>query len=147
MTRIHKVAGLLLALSAFAATGKAQDSVSADRVVLEAILQAPPEQDTHGDGFLDNVEYLAGTDAHDPNSFLGMYPGNPLAGTTGLVVMWTSEERKEYSLFRATNLFAGFLFALDTNIPAVLPINTYTDSTAVGEGPYYYKVRVNRTGR
>jgi hypothetical protein len=32
--------------------------------------------------------------------------------------------------------------ALATNIAAVAPMNTYTDTTAVGMGPYLYRIGV-----
>jgi hypothetical protein len=29
-----------------------------------------------------------------------------------------------------------------SNVPAVPPLNTETDATAVGQGPYYYRIRL-----
>ena len=35
---------------------------------------------------------------------------------------------------------APFSFNVRTNIPALPPMNTETDKTAVGQGPYFYRI-------
>ena len=36
----------------------------------------------------------------------------------------------------------AFDSTIRANVPAVPPLNTETDTTAVGKGPYYYRVRL-----
>jgi hypothetical protein len=62
----------------------------------------------------------------------------------GVVVRWQSESNKLYRLERATNLTTAPAFNVNvrSNILATPPINTETDTTAVGSGPYFYRIRL-----
>ncbi len=55
---------------------------------------------------------------------------------------WQSVDGKNYTLSRLTNLPAGVWMPLWTNIPGVAPMNTATDTTAVGNGPWNYRVEL-----
>lgn len=139
------IALCLLALAGL--TADAQTSLSRAATRVEGIVAAPPGLDSDRDGFLDNEEFVAGTDAHNPDSFLAVYAGDLLSATTGLVVVWPSVEHRRYRLLHTTNLFQGFLSAVATNIAAVPPANVHTDRTATGEGPHYYRVGVEEPKR
>jgi PKD repeat protein len=94
--------------------------------------------DTDGDGLSDRHEYFAGTSDTNPAScfvFEDITPG----GSNGVVISWQGIEGKQYGLYRSTNLFVEPL-PIQTNIPGVEPMNTVTDTTAVGYGPWYYRV-------
>ena len=89
-------------------------------------------------------EYVAGTDPTNPASCLGIQgAAMPVAGT-GVVVRWSAVANKFYRLDRGTNLLANPVFPINvrTNVPATPPINTETDTTAVGTGPWFYRVAV-----
>jgi hypothetical protein len=45
-------------------------------------------------------------------------------------------------LLRATNLLTGFNGLVRTNIPATTPLNTETDSTAVGAAARFYRLEL-----
>jgi len=60
-----------------------------------------------------------------------------------VVLSWQSAEGARYRLKRSTNLSTdGFGYLVRTNIPATPPFNTETDTTAVGSGPWFYRVGV-----
>ena len=61
----------------------------------------------------------------------------------GLVLRWQSAEGVRYRLKRSTNLSTdAFGYLVRTNIPATPSINAETDTTAVGSGPWFYRVGV-----
>jgi len=91
-------------------------------------------------------EYVAGTDPTNPASFLGIaaFSNGLSPGAAGSVVRWSSVTGKCYRLDRATNLLAKppFAFNIRSNIAATPPLNGETDTTATGQGPYFYRVGV-----
>jgi hypothetical protein len=100
--------------------------------------------DSDGDGLSDTNELRAGTGLVDPASYLGIMDVwlAPGIGATGLVVRWQSVTGKVYRLQRGTNLLdtPPCPVLVCTNIPAVPPMNTHTDTTAVGQGPWFYRI-------
>ena len=100
--------------------------------------------DADGDGLSNLQEYLAGTDPTNRNSVLKIVSGAPAVGTNGFVLQWQSVNGKYYRIERGTNLLDGtpFGFLVRTNIPGVAPINTATDTTTVGNSPYFYRIRL-----
>lgn len=102
------------------------------------------DSDWDCDGFKDAHECFAGTDPTDPNSLLKIVACSnaPMTGASGLVIRWSSETNKYYRLNRSTNLLMPFDI-FKTNIFASPPINTETDATAIGKGPYFYRVRID----
>ena len=99
-----------------------------------------PGADYDGDRFDDLSEYLAGTLAGDATSWMGWHTASR-AGA-GFVVRWQSVDGKRYTLGRATNLVGGVFDPLKTNILGIAPMNVETDITAVGRGPWFYRVRL-----
>jgi hypothetical protein len=94
------------------------------------------------DGLCDLDEYWAGTNPTQAQSRLGFRAGAlKVQPTGGLSLQWDSVASKQYSVWRSTNLPAGFSL-VESNIIATPPLNTYTDVTATGRGPYFYKVGV-----
>jgi parallel beta-helix repeat protein len=100
--------------------------------------------DADTDGFCNDGEYLAGTDPNDPGSYLGFVAIVMTGAPTGTVVRWQSVDGKYYRLERGTNLSftMPFDFTVRTNIPGTAPMNTETDSTAVGRGPWFYRIKL-----
>ncbi len=101
--------------------------------------------DGDGDRVPDWVEAIAGSDPLDSNSYLrlkGNESGFPGSDDHGIVVRWQSASNRNYRLQRSTNLIEGFLFTVATNVPGTPPLNTVTDKTATGHGPYIYRIRL-----
>jgi uncharacterized repeat protein (TIGR02543 family) len=99
--------------------------------------------DPDGDGLTNLQEFLAGTNPNDPSSSMCMLPAPAAAQTnSAFVVQWQSVAGKFYALECSTNLVNGFDVTLKTHIPATPPINSETDSNAVGPGPWFYRVRL-----
>jgi hypothetical protein len=65
-----------------------------------------------------------------------LFPGN----TT---VLWTSVTNRSYVLELSTSLLEPMLFTpVATNLPGQLGTTSYTDTSAAGPGPFFYRVRV-----
>ena len=93
----------------------------------------PNNPDTDGDGVLDGDEVPAGT---NPNQAGDAFRITSFASKTGDFIMaigqpyevkWSSVAGKTYSVFRTTNLGAGFSI-LQSNILATPPVNSFIDT-------------------
>lgn len=103
----------------------------------------PLDPDSDDDGVPNAEEIVAGTDPLDSSSIFEV-SGFELQSTggSGVVVRWSSVSNKRYRLERATNLLGNSWTPVFTNIPAMAPMNTVTDTTAVGNGPRGYRIQV-----
>ena len=99
-----------------------------------------PNGDPDGDGLTTLDEYKAGTSPIDGQSRFALISvqRDPLGG---LRVDWDSAPNKFYILQRSPQLLSGFS-NVATHIPATAPQNSYRDASATGEGPYFYRLRV-----
>jgi hypothetical protein len=62
---------------------------------------------------------------------------------TGFVVSWSSKTERYYAVERSTNLVAVPAFApIASHVPGQTPSTAYTDTTATGRGPYFYRVQM-----
>lgn len=100
--------------------------------------------DSDGDGMPDDDERQAFTDPLDPESLLTIAAVSAATGETaeGAVISWCSEDGVRYRIVRATNLteYSPFTWTVASNIVGIAPMNTETDTTAVGQGPYFYRI-------
>lgn len=112
----------------------------ADAAELEWLgdLDADATTDRDRDGARDGEELLAGTDPLSAASYLRMVVG---VGQAGGALGWTSVAGRSYALERAGNV-AGPYTTVQTGLTATEPLNQFTDTTAVGPGPFYYRIRV-----
>ena len=102
--------------------------------------------DPDHDGMNNLQEYVAGTDPTNPASFFCVTAVSnlPPSGMPGFAVQWSSVTGKCYYLDRSSNLLANppFNFNVATNIPATPPLNSQVDTNAAGNGPCFYRIRV-----
>jgi hypothetical protein len=103
---------------------------------------APTLPDTDGDGLNDMQERVAGTSPSDAADVLKMMAAGTPTGSGGVIVRWASASNRVYSLDRNTNLMQSAWETLNPSIPAIPPLNVYTDDFARGHGSYFYRVRV-----
>ena len=97
--------------------------------------------DADGDGFNNWNEWRAGTSPADPSSLLKMT--TVTNDVSGMVVTWQSVTNRTYFLERSTNLLAQPAFeTVATDIAGQPDTTSYTDTGAVGAGPFFYRVGV-----
>ena len=95
--------------------------------------------DRDGDGMTELQESIAGTDPMDRESFFGLtLPG---IAEVGRRIVWSSVSGKSYRVLRSTNLWQGFTWT-QTGFQAISPLMVHTDQTAVGSGPWFYRIEV-----
>lgn len=94
--------------------------------------------DFDGDRFANLFEHLAGTSATNPASYLCLEKA--FRSAPGLLVQWTSVDGKHYRVERSTNLMTALFSGVQSNILASPPMNTATDSTVSGTGPWLYRI-------
>ena len=67
----------------------------------------------------------------------------PTKAGSGVTVSWQSVTNRNYFLERATNLGAAPLFSLlVNNLTGQTGTTSFTDTNAVGPGPFFYRVGV-----
>lgn len=87
-----------------------------------------PDADPDGDRVPNRLEYPAGTDPGNSQSFFGINPPTATGATGLFLIAWRSETGKFYRVECGTNLATGFDSVLGAHIPAGPPVNTCTDN-------------------
>ncbi|MGH7940794.1 MAG: choice-of-anchor Q domain-containing protein [Limisphaerales bacterium] len=98
--------------------------------------------DLDGTGFNVYQDWVAGLNPTNPASVLAML--TPVAtNAPGLTVSWQSVSGILYNLERSTNLATQPPFSIiRTNIPGQTGTTSYTDTSAINDFPYFYRVGV-----
>jgi hypothetical protein len=104
---------------------------------IRTIADVLPDADFDGDGLSNIQEFIAGTSPTDPSSVFAI-SNTGVTDDSQYVVRWHSVSGKFYNLYKSTNLMSGFS-ALKSDIEAVPPINSYTD-TVSSVGTAYYMI-------
>ena len=100
--------------------------------------------DSDDDGMNNWQEWIAGTDPTNAASALRMLAPSGVTNGPGVNVSWQSVSGISYFIERSTNLTNQPAFSLlQTNIPGQPGTTTYTDTSAVGAGPFFYRVGVS----
>jgi len=95
--------------------------------------------DSDGDGLNNWQEWRVGTDPVNESSALRVVSVS--AANPGMTVRWQSVSGRLYFLERSTNLALHPPFAsLASNIVAEADMSIYTDTNAIGKGPFFYRV-------
>jgi parallel beta-helix repeat protein len=100
-------------------------------------------EDMDGDGMDNLSEFIAGTDPINQDSFFWAF----LAAEAGAgnIISWPSVAGRVYDVYRATNFFSTAWTAMQTDIPATTPMNTWTDYAPVAVGISYYRIKVRKS--
>jgi hypothetical protein len=100
-----------------------------------------PNADPLGKGMTYYQQFIAGTDPLDKNSVFEFVDIKPAA--QGLNIVWTSFTNRVYTL-ESSPALGGSFTPLQQHIAAAPPLNTFTDTTATGQGPRFYRVLVEQ---
>jgi len=99
--------------------------------------------DLDGTGMNNWQKWIAGLDSTNALSVLAMLPPAPTNNPAGLVVTWESVSNRTYFLQSSTNLGAQPAFStIQSNIVGQPGTTSYTDTNAIGNGPYLYRVGI-----
>jgi hypothetical protein len=91
--------------------------------------------DADGDGSTDLGEFVAGT---DPTNALSKLEVEAIDGDEPfMVIHWSSVSNRIYSIWGSTNILTNDWWNIESNIPAVPPLNTWTVTPASAEFEYY----------
>jgi hypothetical protein len=104
------------------------------------------DMDYDQDGLSNQHEFLAGTDPRDPSSTLSLAITDSVDQdfkATGFVLTWPSAPGKNYQVWKATDLVAGF-YLLQGGIEATPPVNVYVDGMLKTEGSAFYRVNLEQ---
>ena len=93
--------------------------------------------DSDGDGMSDLAEQAAGTDANDANDVFQAELTDVVG--EGVTIRWRCVPGATYKVERAGSLNGTFVEMAVVEAPAA-DYATYTDGTATGDGPYFYRV-------
>jgi hypothetical protein len=95
--------------------------------------------DVDGDGMNNWQEWRCRTDPIKALSALRLLA--PFPTETNVLVAWHSVAGVNYFLERSTQLGGSSIFSLvATNIPGQSGTTIYTDTNAIGSGPFFYRV-------
>jgi hypothetical protein len=86
-------------------------------------------------------DWIAGLNPTNPASVLVMLSPQPTNNVSGIMVTWESVTNIPYNLQRTTNVTSAFT-TIQANINGHAGTTSYTDTTATGNGPYFYRVVV-----
>ncbi len=100
-----------------------------------------PNGDCDGDRFINYHEYRAGTDSMNAGSLLRMADCRmPIADWRA--ISWSSVTNKSYRLERSSLLVTDHWSLVTGSVTGLPPLNTVTDKTASGAGPWTYRVEL-----
>jgi hypothetical protein len=98
------------------------------------------DSDADRDGLPAWAEWIAGTDPTNERSVLAI-TGVNRTPPAGHLLQWSSVSNRIYSVEMSTNGAASEFVALATNLPALPPLNVYTDAVSAASR-VFYRVRV-----
>lgn len=99
--------------------------------------------DSDGNGMNNWEKWIAGLNPTNAHSVLALLP--PFTSGSGLEITWQSVSNRLYFLQRCTNLNVPLVFStIQTNIQGQTSTTSFIDTTAIGGGPYFYRVGVQQ---
>lgn len=102
----------------------------------------PTDPDPDDDGMSNEDERVAGTDPLSSGSVLGVTTASTLS--TGYVLNWPSVAGKQYWVARTPPTMTSTWSRIAGPLNATAPLNTHTDTTAVGHAAWWYRIEMDR---
>ena len=101
----------------------------------------PTDPDSDDDGSPNTDERAAGTDPFDPDSSLSLMDVQ-FQPSAGFVLSWQSISGKTYRVGRISSLATGEWSLITTPLFAIESLTVHTDATAIGPGPWLYRIQL-----
>ena len=99
--------------------------------------------DSDGDGFSNYAEWIAGTNPTNAASGLQLSSVAPAADFSNATLTWPSVSGVNYLVLRGSDLTVP-LTIIATNIIGQAGTTSFTDTNAIGSGPFFYRVGATR---
>ena len=102
-----------------------------------------PDDDTDGDGFSDQAEFILGTDPNDPSSLFAADIGAVGGPAGSITIKWPSKAGNTYEVWRSTNLMDTVPFTVyESSITGTPPINVFIDTNVFGSSSFFYRIKI-----
>src|SRR5262249_2608133 len=98
--------------------------------------------DPDHDGLNNWQEWEAGTNPTNASSTFKITSATRTNNPPGFVVTWKSQNTRMYYLQRSGNLAQQAFFTIQSSIAGQSNTTSYTDTSAIGPGPFFYRVGV-----
>ena len=99
--------------------------------------------DSDGDGLSNYTEWIAGTNPTNAASGLHLNSVAPANDLSSATLTWPSVSGVNYLIQRGSDLTAP-LAVIATNIIGQAGTTSYTDTNAIGSGPFFYRIGATR---
>jgi hypothetical protein len=96
--------------------------------------------DSDGDGMNNWQEWVAGTNPTNVASVLSLE--SSAVTFSNAIITWSSVTNRSYYVQRGSNLSQPDFSSIQSNIVGQINTTSYTDTNAVGSGPFFYRVGV-----
>jgi hypothetical protein len=98
--------------------------------------------DSDHDGMSNWQEWVAGTNPTNAGSVFKIISATRTDNPAGLLVTWPSDSSRVYFVQRAADMAQGAFSTIQSNIAGQASTTSYSDTNAVGAGPFFYRVGV-----
>jgi hypothetical protein len=102
----------------------------------------PTLRDSDSDGLDDGMEFVAGTHPGQAGDVFRLTGTRGLPAGGGFALSWPSVSNRLYRIARIDDLRHRVWTPVSPMLEATPPVNSFTDTTATGRGPWFYRLDI-----